>query len=154
MAQHAASSILGLTLYYRHLFAVLKAFVYLHFLSIYLLSRQYHPVLSLSHLFCHPLLFFITRYIQAIRRLKAEGNKLMRTVHLMFVPGKAPSQWLYVRFSITLNVNLCRPYCARGTREFCNCRSRKQTILDYSALQSLHFLDHPRKHCHSNKAAT
>ncbi|XP_056129626.1 aminoacylase-1A-like isoform X2 [Lampris incognitus] len=28
------------------------------------------------------------RYIQAIRRLKAEGKKLMRTVHLMFVPDE------------------------------------------------------------------
>ncbi|KAK0138926.1 Aminoacylase-1A [Merluccius polli] len=28
------------------------------------------------------------QYIQAIRRLKAEGNKLMRTVHLMFVPDE------------------------------------------------------------------
>uniref|UniRef100_A0A6Q2ZHQ8 N-acyl-aliphatic-L-amino acid amidohydrolase n=1 Tax=Esox lucius TaxID=8010 RepID=A0A6Q2ZHQ8_ESOLU len=29
------------------------------------------------------------QYIEAVRRLKAEGKKLMRTIHLMFVPGLA-----------------------------------------------------------------
>lgn len=45
---------------------------------------------SISY-FCHNSALFIfltSRYIQAVRRLKAEGRKLMRTVHLMFVPGK------------------------------------------------------------------
>lgn len=32
--------------------------------------------------------FVLCRHIQAVRRLKAQGQKLMRTVHLMFVPGR------------------------------------------------------------------
>lgn len=31
----------------------------------------------------------LRRYIQAVRRLKAEGQKFLRTLHLTFVPGKS-----------------------------------------------------------------
>uniref|UniRef100_A0A4W6DPB5 N-acyl-aliphatic-L-amino acid amidohydrolase n=1 Tax=Lates calcarifer TaxID=8187 RepID=A0A4W6DPB5_LATCA len=47
------------------------------------------PVFQVWHsssYFCHNSAF--CRYIQAVRRLKAEGWKPMRTVHLMFVPDE------------------------------------------------------------------
>lgn len=34
------------------------------------------------------------RYLEAIRRLKAEGKSFARTIHLTFVPGKSPGSAL------------------------------------------------------------
>lgn len=44
-------------------------------------------VSSAPTLFLWKMPVVLCRYIQAVRRLKAEGRRLLRTVHLMFVPG-------------------------------------------------------------------
>lgn len=38
--------------------------------------------------FCCVINNVVFRYIEAIRRLKSEGRRFPRTVHLMFVPGE------------------------------------------------------------------
>lgn len=63
--------------------------------------------------FCH--IFAVStsvlcRYIQAIRQLKAEGRKLMRTVHLMFVPGKICDCFPYSSLICNLNTKLIYPH--------------------------------------------
>ncbi|CAB1354153.1 unnamed protein product [Coregonus sp. 'balchen'] len=49
------------------------------------------------------------QYIQAIRRLKAEGKKFMRTIHLMFVPGLANPGEAFTVFYGERN-----PWCSPG----------------------------------------
>lgn len=61
--------------------------------------------LNLHTVSLHLILFLwlmpvvLCRYIQAVRRLKAEGRRLSRTVHLMFVPGGV----LYCLFKCVLS---------------------------------------------------
>uniref|UniRef100_A0A8C7X1V9 Aminoacylase 1 n=1 Tax=Oryzias sinensis TaxID=183150 RepID=A0A8C7X1V9_9TELE len=38
------------------------------------------------------------QYIQAVRKLKAQGWKPARTVHLMFVPGEIFPSWVFATF--------------------------------------------------------
>lgn len=60
-----------------------------------------------------PSSFALCRYIQAVRRLKAEGRKLLRTVHLMFVPGRTFDGFLYsLLFKVMIYAQAFVGYCA------------------------------------------
>lgn len=57
------------------------------------------------------------RYLEAIRRLKAEGKSFARTIHLSFVPGECPPEeqgglgdavWLPASWAWDTSANLSR----------------------------------------------